>query len=206
MKRELPLGTPPNSLLTLWTQSATSLAICDCAAETEKLFELMVNEMTEFSRPERQRLGNLSRDLLNSMPRHINVLSTEVEPGTTETEITWETSSSKYLTFSFEVCVYSSDYASAAKEKYRFHDETADNDLSSKSKTTSRRRRKNQTVLPTATNHLWREAVSCPTLSPSNVHIQPCRLAKDTSFSFAPSNLNPSTAPHSNSKLHCQRR
>jgi hypothetical protein len=166
-------------------------AICDCAAE--KLFELMVDEMTEFSRPERQRLTNLSRDLFNSMPRHINVLSTEVQPGTIETEITWETSSSKYFKFSFEVSVYSSDYASVAKGKYRFHDETADNDMST---TTSRRRRKNQTVLPTATDHLWRETVSCshsvtfkcphPTLSPGKRYVVLIRPFAPQSFYSAP--------------------
>ena len=169
-------------------------AICDCAAE--KLFELMLNDMTEFSRPERQRLGYLSRDLLNSMPRHITVLSTEVEPGTIETEITWETSSSKYFKFSFEVSVYSSAYASVAKGKYRFHDETADNDLSSKSNTTSRRRGKDQTVLPTATDHLWREAASyshsvtfkCPhpTLSPGKRYVVLIRPFEPQSFYSAP--------------------
>jgi hypothetical protein len=166
-------------------------AICDCAAE--KLFGLMVNEMTRFSSTERQRLGNLSRDLLSSMPRHIDVLSTEVEPGTIETQITWETSSSKYFEFSFEVSVYSSDYASVAKGKYRFHDETADNDMS---KTTSRRRRKDQTVLPTATDHLWREAVSgshsvtfkCPhpTLSPGKRYVVLIRPFEPQSFYSAP--------------------
>jgi len=169
-------------------------AICDCAAE--KLFELMVIEMMEFSRPERQRLGNLSRDMLNSMPRHINVVSTEVEPGTIETELTWETSSSKYFKFSFEVSVCSSDYASVAKRKYRFYDETADNDMSSKSKTTSPRRRNDQTVLPTATDHLWREAVSCshsvnfkcphPTLSPGKRYVVLIRPFEPQSFYSAP--------------------
>ena len=94
--------------------------MCDCAVE--KLFDLVVNEIEELSGGERQKLGNLFKDMLNSMPRHLSAVSNEVTPGTIETEITWDTSCSKYFKTSFDVFVYDSDYGSIAKAEHRFHD------------------------------------------------------------------------------------
>ena len=71
---------------------------------------------------ETQRLSNLCKDLSNSMPKHISAASNEVEPGTIETEITWETSTSKHFKTSFDVFVFSGDYSSIEKAEYRFHD------------------------------------------------------------------------------------
>jgi hypothetical protein len=95
-------------------------AVCDCAVE--KLFDLVLNEIEELSGAERQKLGYLCKDLLNSMPRHLSAVSNEVEPGKIETEITWDTSTSKYFKTSFDVFVYASDYGSVAKSEHRFHD------------------------------------------------------------------------------------
>lgn len=88
----------------------------------EKLFDLVVNEIEEVSGGERQKLGNLFKDLLNSMPRHLSALSKEVEPGVIETQITWDTSCSKYFKTSFDVFVYDNNYGSIAKAEHRFHD------------------------------------------------------------------------------------
>lgn len=87
----------------------------------EKLFDLVVNEIEELSGGERQKLGNLFKDLLNSMPRHLGAVSKEAMPGVIETEITWDTSCSKYFKTSFDVFVYNSDYGSIAKAEHRFH-------------------------------------------------------------------------------------
>jgi hypothetical protein len=95
-------------------------AVCDCAAE--KLFDLVLNEIEELSGGERQKLGNLCKDLLNSMPRHVSAESQEVVPGRIDTEITWDTSTSKHFKTSFDVFIYASDYGSVAKPEHRFHD------------------------------------------------------------------------------------
>ena len=99
--------------------TADDQAVCDCTAE--KLFDLVLNEVEELLGSETQRLSNLCKDLLNSMPRHISAVS-EVEPGTIETEITWETSTSKHFKTSFDVFVFSGDYHSIEKAEHRFHD------------------------------------------------------------------------------------
>jgi hypothetical protein len=106
-------------------------AVCDCAVE--KLFDLVLNEIEELSGGKRQKLGNLCKDLLNSMPRHVSAMSKEVSPGRIETEITWDTSTSKYFKTSFDVFIYASDYGLVAKPEHRFHDlsdpATGDNDF-----------------------------------------------------------------------------
>lgn len=94
-------------------------AVCDCAAE--KLLDLMLDEIG-LANGERTKIGNLYKDLLCSMPRHVKAASNEVEQGVVQTEITWETSSSKYFKTSFDVFVFPGDFGDEGWEKYRFHD------------------------------------------------------------------------------------
>ena len=154
-------------------------AVCDCAAE--KLFDLVLNEIEELSGGERQKLGNLCKDLLNSMPRHVSAESKEVVPGRIDTEITWDTSTSKYFKTSFDVFIYASDYGSVAKPEHRFHDlsdpatggenfplHPPDNHVSSTTQATSQsvpddssaksspEASRDDLNPPTATDYLWR--------------------------------------------------
>lgn len=185
--------------------------MCDCAVE--ELFDLVVNEIEEFSGAGRKKLMNLCRDLLHSMPKHTSAVSREVEPGTIETEIRWDTSSSKYFNTSFDVLVYDREHGSIAEAEHRFHDPPQQPSDDKPSSAISPRMSENGSEkssaesspeaprvdlnFPIKADYLWREraekarsiTIKCPhsTLSPGKKYVALIRPTEERqSFFSAP--------------------